>query len=284
VSRAIRLEPVRAGIDVSRRTRASRSRCDAAGRRARARAARPGCARAAGPVPRGAPPRRPPPCCGVRGSGADRVRRRAQPVSGDVRHRDGLAGRERRVLDGCGLVAAGGVGDEGGGVGGLHGDVAADPGAGDVEGVPGSGVVGSCAFEDRQDVLGAVDGPPGDLVVVLVGEGASASDRDEAGVSFGGQDRHGAMLPRPGVGAPALGACGPGRGAGGRSRSGGPRVGRRTVRTSPFVVRPGGAGASPPGRDPRAVSSARWVRSPGSGGSWRAGRSRGGAHGPVHPF
>ncbi len=210
------------------------------------------------------------PCCGVRGGRADRVRRCAQPVSGDVRHGDGLTGRERRVLDGCGLAAAGGVGDEGGGVGGLHGDVSADPGAGDVEGVAGSGVVGSCVFEEGQDVLGAVDGPSGDLVVVLVGEGASAADRDEAGVAVGGQDRHGAMLPglvsghqpwgRVGqvvgpVGVGALVGCG----------SGGVRCERRPRSSSVREVL-----VPLPGRVSCVASSRRRVLSPGLAG--RGGR------------
>lgn len=70
----------------------------------------------------------------------------------------------------------------------FHGHLAASPGTGELDGVAGAIVSGTGSLEVVQHVGGAIGGPQGQEAMVGVGERASSSNRDEAGVRLRAQD------------------------------------------------------------------------------------------------
>src|SRR5690606_1869891 len=125
---------------------------------------------------------------GVGRGGADRVGGGAEVVRGDVRDGDRLAGRERHVLHGRGLVAACGVRGARGAAGGPRGAVAAGRGAG-------GGVVGGGLRDEGEGEVGAGVGAACEVVLVLGGGGVAVAEGDGAGVGVGGQGRHAPVVP-----------------------------------------------------------------------------------------
>lgn len=98
----------------------------------------------------------------------DGVRRRAQVVGGDVRHRGRLARRQRGELDWIGHLAGRGVRPESRLACVAHPHLTADPGPAGVDGLAGPAVSWLMALEQGQHVLGAQQGPVGQQPVVLV--------------------------------------------------------------------------------------------------------------------
>jgi len=98
----------------------------------------------------------------------DGVRRGAQVMGGDVRHRGRLARRQRSELSWIGHLAGRGIRQEGCPARVTHAHLTADPGSAGIDGLAGRAVTRLMILEQVQHVLGAPEGPVCQQPVVLV--------------------------------------------------------------------------------------------------------------------
>jgi hypothetical protein len=105
-----------------------------------------------------------------------------------MRYRRGLPGSIRRIPRGTGQIPRSGLRMAGCRAGLGHRDLAAYPGARQLDGLARSSVSRLCHLEQMQHVLRAVGCPLGEKVVVGVLQRAAAANRDEPGVANFGKD------------------------------------------------------------------------------------------------
>ena len=118
----------------------------------------------------------------------DGVRRRAQVMCGDVRHRGRLACRQRGELRWIGHLAGSGVRPEGRLACVAHTYLAADPGAAGIDSLARPAVTWLLILEQMQHVLRAKEGPVSQQSVVVVRESPPATDGDQPRVTLFRED------------------------------------------------------------------------------------------------
>jgi hypothetical protein len=126
------------------------------------------------------------PCAGR----PDGVRRGAQVMGGDVRHRSRLARRQRSELRWIGHVAGRGIRPKSRLACVAHAHLTADPGTTKIDGLAGPGVSRLAILEQMQHVLGARQGPVSQHSVVFVRQSAPATDGDQPRITLFREDRH----------------------------------------------------------------------------------------------
>jgi hypothetical protein len=124
----------------------------------------------------------------------DGVRRSAQVMGGDVRHRSRLARRQCSELRRIRHPARRGIGLEGRLACVTHTHLTADPASTGIDSVAGPAVTWLMILEQMQHVLGAQEGPVSQQSVVFVGQSASATDGDQPRITLFREDRH-ALIP-----------------------------------------------------------------------------------------
>jgi hypothetical protein len=124
----------------------------------------------------------------------DGVRRSAQVMRGDVRHRRRLARRQCSKLRWIGHPARRGVRLESRSACLTHTHLTADPGSTEIDSVAGPAVTWLMILEQMQHVLGAQEGPISQQSVVFVRQSAPTTDGDQPRITLLGQDRH-ASIP-----------------------------------------------------------------------------------------
>jgi hypothetical protein len=120
----------------------------------------------------------------------DGVRRSAQVMGGDVRHRSRLARRECSELRWIGHPARRGIRLESRTAGVTHTHLTADPGPTDIDSVARPAVAWLMILEQMQHVLGAQEGPISQESVVFVRQSAPATDGDQPRITLLREDRH----------------------------------------------------------------------------------------------
>jgi hypothetical protein len=118
------------------------------------------------------------------------VRRSAQVMGGNVRHRSRLARRQCSELRWIGHPTRRGIRPESRLAGVAHTHLTADPGSTGIEGVAGPAVVWLLIFEQMQYVLGTQEGPVGQQSVVFVCQRAPAPNGDQPRITLLREDRH----------------------------------------------------------------------------------------------
>jgi hypothetical protein len=135
----------------------------------------------------------------------DGVRRSAQVMGGDVRHRSRLARRQCSELRWIGHPARRGIRPESRSACVTHTHLTADPGSTGIDGVTGPAVTWLMIFEQMQHVLGAQEGPVSQQSVVFVGQSAPATDGDQPRITLFREDRH---TPSPTIHEAVTSCCG----------------------------------------------------------------------------
>jgi hypothetical protein len=120
----------------------------------------------------------------------DGVRRSAQVMGGDVRHRSRLARRQCSELRWIGHPARRGIRLESRSACVTHTHLTADPGSTDIDSVAGPAVTWLMILEQMQHVLGAQEGPVSQQSVVFVRQSAPATDGDQPRITLFRKDRH----------------------------------------------------------------------------------------------
>jgi len=120
----------------------------------------------------------------------DGVRRSAQVMGGDVRHRSRLARRQCSELCRIGHPARRGVRLESRSACVTHTHLTADPGSTGIDSVAGPAVTRLMILEQMQHVLGAQEGPVSQESVVFIRQSAPATDGDQPRITLLREDRH----------------------------------------------------------------------------------------------
>jgi hypothetical protein len=120
----------------------------------------------------------------------DGVRRSAQIVGRDVRHRGRLARRQCSELRWIGHPARRGIRPKSRSACVTHTHLTADPGSTGIDSVAGPVVFWLMIFEQMQYVLGAQQSPVSQQSMVFVGQSAPATDGDQPRIALFRKDRH----------------------------------------------------------------------------------------------
>ena len=120
----------------------------------------------------------------------DGVRRSAQVMGGDVRHRGRLARRQCSELRWVGHPARRGIGLESRLACITPTHLTADPRPTEIDSVAGPAVTWLLIFEQMQHVLGAQEGPISQQLVVFVRQRAPTTDGDQPRITLFREDRH----------------------------------------------------------------------------------------------
>jgi hypothetical protein len=123
-------------------------------------------------------------------SSPDGVRRSAQLMGGDMRHRGRLARRQCSELRWVGHPARRGIGLESRLACITPTHLTADPGPTEIDSVAGPAVTWLLIFEQMQHVLGTQECPISQQSVVFVRQGATTTDGDEPRIALFREDRH----------------------------------------------------------------------------------------------
>ena len=120
----------------------------------------------------------------------DGVRRSAQIMGRDVRHRGRLARRQCSELRWIGHPARRGIRPKSRSACVTHTHLTADPGSTGIDSVARPAVIWLMIFEQMQYVLGAQQSPVGQQSMVFIGQSAPATDGDQPRIALFRKDRH----------------------------------------------------------------------------------------------
>jgi hypothetical protein len=120
----------------------------------------------------------------------DGVRRSAQVVGGDVRHRSRLARRQCSELRWIGHPARRGIRLESRSACVTHTHLTANPGSTHIDSIAGPAVTRVMILEQMQHVLGARERPVGQQSVVFVRQSAPVTNGDQPRITLSREDRH----------------------------------------------------------------------------------------------